>query len=200
LRILDEHFGDLSVPRLEMLKLVLGQITSVKEPLSIQALWELTPLALKTALRLRDLKNIVRHLASLLANTHDVDEPIIPFHTSFFDFLCDTNRAHKYLIDMDQANSLLAVGCLEVMERELRFNLCQIPTSYKANNDIENLDSLVRENISRHLLYFASSVIEPLSRMVRGDECDRCTIPSTFSCHQLIKDSTCPQQPCFPCP
>jgi len=169
-RILDEHFGDSSPADLVGLKLILGQITSVKEPLSLQALWELTPRASKSALCFRDFKRIVRHLTSLLVNTHNVDEPIFPFHPSFFDFLCDAKRHHKYLIDLDQANSRLAVGCLEVMERELQFNICQIPTSYKVNNDIENLDILVRKNISRHLLYASHFWAQHISQLTTIDD------------------------------
>jgi len=170
IRILDEHFGDSSPAGLVGLKLILGQITRTKEPLSLQALWELTPQASKSTLRLRDFKNIVQHLASLLINTHNVDWPIAPFHPSFFDFLCDANRHHKYLIDMDQADSRLAVGCLEVMEQELRFNICQIPTSYKANNDIENVNILIRENIPPHLLYASHFWAQHISRLTTIDD------------------------------
>jgi hypothetical protein len=155
-RILNERFGEESSAGLERLKLVLGQIMGTKEPLSLRALWELTPRDLpspNSALSLRDFQHIVRHLASLLVNTHDVDQPIFPFHTSFSDFVHDAKRHHRYLIDIDKANNQLAVGCLEVMDRELRFNICQIPTSYRANKDIENLGALVRKNISPHLLY-----------------------------------------------
>ena len=138
-----------------MLKLVLGCILAAEEPISIQMLSELIPRepGENTATHLQNLQRIVRHLASLLVNTHDVDQPISPFHTSFADFLHDVNRQHKYLVNIDQADYRLAIGCLEVMERELRFNICQIPTPYNANKDIENLGALAKQNISRHLLY-----------------------------------------------
>ena len=152
-QILDERFGKGSAADLGRLKLILGQVIGVKEPISLRALWELSPKGLpgvNSAPSLEDFQYIVRHLASLLVNTHDVDQPIFPFHTSFSDFLHDTNQGHKYAIDMDKTTNRLALGCLEVMERELRFNICQIPTSYWANKYVENLR---RENISRHLFY-----------------------------------------------
>ena len=40
-RILDEHFGGASAAGLERLKLILGQIVGVKEPMSLRALWKL---------------------------------------------------------------------------------------------------------------------------------------------------------------
>ena len=183
-RILDEHFGDASAAGLERLKLILGQIIGVKEPMSLRDLWELVPLESQAALTLDDFHLIVRHLASLLVNTHDVDLPIFPFHTSFADFLRDAEKPHKYLIDIDQTNHNLAVGCLEIMERELRFNICQIPTSYKANKDIENLDVLVKDNISRRLLYASRFWAHHISCLTTVDDATclklQCLLSSRF--------------------
>ena len=183
-RILDEHFGDASTAGLERLKLILGQIIGVKEPMSLRALWELTPRESRTGLKLGDFHRIVRRLASLLVNTHDVDLPIFPFHTSFADFLHDTNKPHKYLIEIEQANHNLAVGCLEVMERELGFNICKIPTSYKANKDIENLDVLIKDNISRRLVYASHFWAQHISRLMTVDDATslklQCLLSSRF--------------------
>ena len=171
-RILSEHFGEGTPHDLARLKLILGQIVGIKEPRSLRALWKLTPQnlpALNSDLSLDDYQDIVRHLASLLVNTHDVDQPIYPFHTSLRDFLCDVERRHEYVVDVEQANYYLAVGCLEVMGRELRFNICQIPTSYKANKDIENLDTLITENISPHLRYASNFWAQHLSALTTVD-------------------------------
>jgi hypothetical protein len=172
-RILREHFGEGPYANLARLKLILGQIVAVKEPISLRALWELTPRnppAPNSGLSLDDFQHIIRHLASLLVNTHNVDQPIFPFHTSFFDFLRDAERRHEYLIDVDQANYDLAIGCLEVMERELRFNICQIPTSYKANKDVEGLDALIKKNILPHLRYASYFWAEHLSHLTNVDD------------------------------
>ena len=167
-RILNEHFGKGAPNHLARLKVILGQIVSVKEPRSLRALWELTPKnlpALNCDLGLDDYQHIVRHLASLLVNTHDIDRPIYPFHTSLVDFLCDAEQQHEYLVDIKQANYHLAIGCLEVMGRELRFNICEIPTSYKANKDIDNLDTLITENISPHLRYASNFWAQHISHL-----------------------------------
>ena len=172
-RILDEHFGKGTADDLARLKLVLGQIVGVKEPRSLRALWELTPQNLpapNSDLSLDDYQHIVRHLASLLVNTHDVDQPIYPFHTSLLDFLCDAARQHEYAVDVEQANYYLAIGCLEVMGRELQFNICQIPTSYKSNKDIENLDTLITKNISPHLLYASNFWAQHISQLTDVDD------------------------------
>ena len=172
-RILDEHFGEESSESLERLKLVLGCILGAEEPISLRSLSELISPRLSganTVANLQNLQRIIRHLASLLINTHDIDQPISPFHTSFADFLHDVKQHHKYLVDVDEANYCLAIGCLEVMERELRFNICQIPTSYEANKDIENLGALVRGNISPHLLYASRFWARHFSRLTNVDD------------------------------
>ena len=172
-RILNEHFEEGTSGDLARLKLILGQIVGVKEPRSLRALWELTPQnlrALNGDLTLDDYQHIVRHLASLLVNTHDVDLPIYPFHTSFLDFLWDAERQHQYVIDVEQVNYYLAIGCLGVMGQELQFNICQIPTSYKSNKDMDNLDTLITENISPHLLYASNFWAQHISHLTDVDD------------------------------
>jgi hypothetical protein len=187
-RILKEHFGEGSYASLTRLKLTLGQIVCVKEPISLRALWELTPRNLpapNSDLSLDDFQHIVRHLASLLVNTHNVDQPIFPFHTSFFDFLCDAKRQHEYLIAVDEANYHLAIGCVEVMERELRFNICEILTSYKANKDIENLSALAKKNISPHLIYASRFFAQHFSHLTNVDDTILSTLLGLLSNHFL---------------
>ncbi len=172
-RIMDEHFGKGSPDHLARLKLILGQVVGVKEPRSLRALWELTPQNLPAPysdLSLDDYQHIVRHLASLLVNTHDVDQPIYPFHTSLLDFLYGAERQHEYVVDAEQANCYLAIGCLEVMGRELQFNICGIPTSYKSNKDIENLDALITNNISPHLRYASNFWAQHISHLTDVDD------------------------------
>ena len=118
-----------------------------------------------------------------MVNTHDIDEAISPLHTSFADFLQDVKRQHKYVIDIEDANRRLVLGCLDIMECELRFNICCIPTSYKANKDIENLDILVKKYISPHLRYachfwaqhlsYLTDVDNAISAKLRGMLSDR---------------------------
>ena len=174
-RILDEHFGDDSAEALVKLKLILGLILRAQKPLSLRTLSELIAQNSSgpnpsTNLHLHDLQRIIRHLASLLVNTHDIDQAISPLHTSFADFLQDVKRHHKYLIDIEEANRCLALGCLDIMERELRFNICQIPTSYKANKDIENLGTLVNKYIAPHLRYASHFWAQHLSYLTDVDD------------------------------
>ena len=107
-RILDEHFGEDSPEDLEKLKLVLGLILGAEEPISLRTISELIPRDLSDpdpAKNLRRLQRMVRHLASLLVNTHDVDQPISPLHTSFADFLRMNGIINILLMSRRQTNT-----------------------------------------------------------------------------------------------
>ena len=56
------------------------------------------------------------------------------------------------------------------MERELRLNICQIPMSYTANKDIENLDTLVKKYISSHLRYASRFGAQHLTYLTDVDD------------------------------
>ena len=173
MQILDEHFGEEPAEGLEKLRLVLGLILRAEEPISIRTISELVPRDFSdphTSTKLDDLQCIVRHLASLLVNTHDVDQSISPLHTSFADFLQDVKRCHKYLINIEETNKILVLGCLKIMEHELRFNICRIPTSYLANKNVENLSTLVKEYVSPHLLYASRFWAQHLSYLTDVDD------------------------------
>ena len=71
------------------------------------------------------------------------------------------------------------------MERELRFNICQIPTSYKANRDIANLDVLINENISRHLLYASHFWAQHISQLANIDDSTSSKLQDLLSNHFL---------------
>ena len=188
IRILEEHFGKESPEALAQLKLILGLILRAEEPLSLRTLSELilqNPFGPNPSTKLHNLQRIVRHLASLLINTHDVDQAMSPLHTSFADFLQDMKRPHKYLIDVEEANRRLALGCLDIMERELRFNICQLPTSYKANKDIENLGTLVKKYISPHLRYASRFWTQHLSYLRDDDDAISAKLRAVLSGHFL---------------
>jgi hypothetical protein len=57
-------------------------------------------------------------------------------HLSFVEFLSDSNRCHKFFIDQNLHRRNLALICLRLMNRKLKFNMCGLVTSYLRNDDI----------------------------------------------------------------
>lgn len=85
-------------------------------------------------------------------------EPIRLMHTSIRDFLIDADRCGKnpYFIDLPQAHSELALACIQLMERDLKKNICQLPNSSKANYDPE-IQAAVTKHVPSGLQYCCQS-------------------------------------------
>lgn len=75
-------------------------------------------------------------------------------HQSFVDFLIEPDRCHQmFLITPEQERRSLTLACLQTMKRELKFNICQLESSYVRNNDIPDLASRLKNCIPFHLSY-----------------------------------------------
>ena len=153
--VLERYFTDREARLL--FRSVVGQIIASIEPLSIRSL---------TALRRHadDLDDaddddaaviVLRRLGSLFTNAHSSDEnlPIIPLHTSFRDFLVNREKSGDFWIDLRDVHHQMAHSCLSILLDGLKFNICQLETSYLANKDVTDLKVRVDKYIPPALLY-----------------------------------------------
>ncbi len=131
---------------------VVGQLITTFEPLSIRSL---------TTLRHDDdddynsVVEMLRHLGSLLSNVNSADQnlPIVPLHASFRDFLTSKEKSGDFCVRLRDAHRQLARSCLGLLLNGLKFNICNLESSYFANKDVEDLDSRVDKHIPPALLY-----------------------------------------------
>jgi hypothetical protein len=104
---------------------------------------------------LQDIGLIIHPLGSLLSgvrvNQHDV--PVRPIHTSFRDFLMDENCSGKFHVDLSLGHKSLAIACLETMKHGLKFNICNLSTSYLHNKDVNGLAICIKNSIPAQLTY-----------------------------------------------
>ncbi|KAF8509984.1 WD40-repeat-containing domain protein [Hysterangium stoloniferum] len=128
---------------------VMGAILLAKEPLSISALITLC----KPGNIGGDVKSLLRPLGALLHGVTESTVPLRPLHTSFRDYLLNIGRSKAYFVDLDQQHEHFTTMIFNVMSRELKFNICQIETSYQLNKDIKDLDDKVKAHISTQLAY-----------------------------------------------
>lgn len=137
------------------LQTILGILACAREPLSLQAIISLG-IQPDSEVDVDEYHWVLRRLASLFTGTHDVTSLIIPLHTSVTDFLLDKGRSKAYYVNPAQFKDILASRCLDIMltgDKGLRFNICKLPTSYKRNRDIPDIEELVKKNISLELSY-----------------------------------------------
>lgn len=134
---------------------VMGRILCVFEPLSIDSLNTISCHAadgVKSS-TMYNVAPIVEHLGSLLSNTASTSIPITPLHTSFRDFLTDSERSGKFHVNLNDAHSQLAYGTLRTMLKLLDFNICKLTTSYSLNREVRDLDQRIKAYIPFALSY-----------------------------------------------
>ncbi len=134
---------------------VVGQLISSIEPLTIRSL---TTLRQHTSFDGDDRDAVVillRRLGSLLSNVNSSDEglPIIPLHTSFRDFLRNKEKSGDFYVSLRDAHCQLGHFCVSLLLKDLKFNICNLESSYLANKDVKDLRSRVDKHIPPALLY-----------------------------------------------
>src|SRR3984957_12983213 len=82
-------------------------------------------------------------------------QPVQFLHPSLLDFLQDMKycKGNYWFIDTADHHFLMARRCFEIMTKELRFDMCQRPTSHVFDEKVVGLDDLVNEAISLPLQY-----------------------------------------------
>ncbi len=135
---------------------VMGQLIAAFEPLSIRSL-----IALRQHASIGDdpdpesVRGMLRRLSSLLSNVNssDLNLPIVPLHTSFRDFVTNEEKSGDFYVDLRHSHRHLAHSCLGLAHHGLKFNICNLESSYLANSDVQNLKSRIAEHIPPALLY-----------------------------------------------
>ena len=92
-------------------------------------------------------------LSSLLYRKEGTKGGICVRHPSISDFFFSDDCPRDYQVNLRDANVQLGIACLKTMVVELRFNICKLEDSRLANNDVNDLASRIKENISDALQY-----------------------------------------------
>ena len=154
--VLEGYFDDQEAR--DLFRSVIAQLITSIEPLTIRSLIPLRQHASYDEDSDAAVTGILSRLGSLLSNVNSSDKnlPIIPLHTSFRDFLTNKNKSGDFYVGLHDGHDQLAHSCLNLLLDSidgLKFNICNLETSYLANDDVEGLDTRVGEHISPALLY-----------------------------------------------
>jgi hypothetical protein len=131
---------------------VIGQIIGTAEPLPLDALNAMRSHFPDSGDRLYKTEVVVNSMGSLLSGITNSRTPI-RLHASFRDFLTNKNCSSDFFVDMAKAHRNLAFASLQVMEKELQFNVCHLTSSYIPNCKDLELRKGVEKYISPHLSY-----------------------------------------------
>ncbi|KAJ7675568.1 WD40-repeat-containing domain protein [Mycena rosella] len=93
-------------------------------------------------------------------------------HASFSDYITDRERSgnHPWFIDSEIQSRSLALGCLQVLNKELRFNMCGLEDSRVLNKDLPDLLTRIHSRISPQLVYAGEFWGNHLHRISLDDE------------------------------
>jgi len=118
--------------------------------------------------------DVLRRLHAVLYSKND---QVLWYHKSFPDFLFDRDRSKEFWCDQVEHHQRLAHSCFRVMKEGLRFNICDIESSFVFDRDNPTLSDAIKENISSTLSYSCRNWDRHLSS----------TLSSTFdSLHETL--------------
>ncbi|KIK17764.1 hypothetical protein PISMIDRAFT_14851 [Pisolithus microcarpus 441] len=99
-----------------------------------------------------DINLILEFMSPVLGGVVDRSSPVQPLHASFYDFLMDPLRSGDYSIDASDAKDM-AFTTLRILRDNLRFNICELESSYLANTEVSDLSERINKKIPPHLSY-----------------------------------------------
>ena len=150
--ILQEPFGGYDPEEDSNVRSVLGAVVLAVNPLSPSTI------AALLGLDSDDVSPLLSSVHSLLVLREDIDHPVRPFHKSFPDFIVDPARCtnSRFRVCPSDQHARLLVGCLELMNRMLEQNMCQLPDGV-TNSEVSDLKNRAKQHISKALEYACRS-------------------------------------------
>ncbi|KIM24761.1 hypothetical protein M408DRAFT_26728, partial [Serendipita vermifera MAFF 305830] len=123
---------------------VLGAIIFAKEPLDVASLAHFLSVHGST----------IEYICNGLRSVLDYGIILRIRHQSFVDFLLDSKECPpSFLLDNGRETRNLTLCCLNTMKRHLKFNICELESSYVRNQDVPNLALQVDKCIPPYLSY-----------------------------------------------
>lgn len=154
--VIQNSRGGKEAVNLPLMRAALGTIysTSKNEPLSADGLYDLIPtLGRKAKFSRAALKAIIGDLRSVLYEDSSKGNVIRVCHPSFLDFIGSSERCGEYWTNPEHLNQAIIEICLNLMRTKLKFNICELESSYAANKDITELEWKVYKYIPESLRY-----------------------------------------------
>ncbi|CAE6449173.1 unnamed protein product, partial [Rhizoctonia solani] len=127
---------------------VLETVICAMEPLTLEGIAGLTGLGSG-----EQVDALLMPLRSVL-NVKQTTGLVTTLHASFPDFMLSPQRSGTYYSRPRIRHATMAEACLRAIDTtEAKFNICALPSSYLADNEVDNLDSQVSKLISPGLVY-----------------------------------------------
>jgi len=150
--ILHEAFGNDDPEDDSRVCSVLGAVILATNPISPATI------ALLLGFDTGDVFPLLLSTHSLLVLQEDCNYPVQPFHKSFPDFITDSTRCtnQRFCVSPPNHHMELLIGCLKLMNEELKRNMCKIPDAVM-NSEVHDLQERAEQCINPALQYACKS-------------------------------------------
>lgn len=138
---------------------IIGSLVIAYRPLSA---FDLVQFEDRNSFEAEEIFACVRKMHPFLMNAMYHYAPLTPFYPSFFDFLQDPQRSRQFFVDAADYHHLLAHACLQVLNEQLRFNICRLTSCSVRNDAVLDLVDRIEQFISTELSYAAQFWIDHL--------------------------------------
>ncbi|KAI0026611.1 quinon protein alcohol dehydrogenase-like superfamily [Vararia minispora EC-137] len=136
---------------------VMAQILCTSEPLPATTLQSIRSYA--SVGEKDDVMLVVCRMGALLSGVSGPTTPIRPLHTSFRDFLTTPSRSGIWHVIPEDGDSITLLGLVRALNKGLRFNICNIETSYLRNSQIPNLQQRIHSSVPSSILLYAGTYL-----------------------------------------
>ncbi|THH05545.1 hypothetical protein EW145_g4721 [Phellinidium pouzarii] len=99
------------------------------------------------------LKDTIDCLQAVLYRDSKNNNAIRVCHPSFLDFIREKRRCLHFWTDPKMLDSDMAIRCFHIMMSGLRFNICNLDSSFITDDNVSNLNDKISRHISQHLQY-----------------------------------------------
>ncbi|GAB1527056.1 hypothetical protein RhiTH_010231 [Rhizoctonia solani] len=132
----------------QQMQLILWTAVCTWEPVDIDTLAALTRIkATKANILLQSLYSVLHMLQTT--------KMITTLHALFPNFMFDKARSVKFYCNKAKHSQLLAKQCFQVMQGQLRFNICSLETLFIPNSKLQDLEAQIAKSILPTLAYVA---------------------------------------------
>ena len=180
--ILREAFGRDKPEYDTKIRSILGVVILAANPLSPSSI------AMLLGFDTEDVFPLLSSVNSLLILQEDYNHPVQPFHKSFPDFITDPTRCTnpRFHISPPDHHAQLLISCLDLMNRTLEKNMCQLPDG-AANLDVGDLKDRTEKYINPALRYACMSWHAHLVGLGDADTMHTPAPTVTSTLHKFLK-------------
>ncbi|CAE6418454.1 unnamed protein product [Rhizoctonia solani] len=160
------------------IRVVMRTLLFTQEPISIETI--------ATLAGVDDLKRVRSALEPLRPVLHHSEETglVSTLHASFRDFMLDEERSGAHFCRIVEQNRMLAERCFIAMEEHLRFNICNLESSFIPDDKVNNIQRRIQEGILPDLTYACRHWASHLALAFKSDTL--LTMLAEFMRHRLL--------------